>query len=208
MGKIRRQVNFVRPEKVNEKPKKKAEIPPRLYGGIFFVYNSKKRTKSRKPLFHIMIFVASLISFLPSSSCSDFPPTQHHFLFRKLGGGSLGGLVGVDLLAIFVVPDSWGGSTVAATFSGTDTEGVELAGGGFLGDVGCTNRTIFPWMAQETQYCSFKYILGTVYSWKTEASEISPANVNKPTNPPPFLAVHISSQLRSQGPLAAATSAS
>ena len=31
-------------------------------------------------------------------------------------------------------------------------------------------------MAQETQYCSFKYILGTVYSGKTEASEISPAH--------------------------------
>jgi len=34
-------------------------------------------------------------------------------------------------------------------------------------------RTIFPWMAQLTQYWSFKYILGTVYSAKTEASEIS-----------------------------------
>ena len=29
-------------------------------------------------------------------------------------------------------------------------------------------------MAQETQYCNFKYILGTEYSGKTEASEISP----------------------------------
>ena len=29
-------------------------------------------------------------------------------------------------------------------------------------------------MAQETQYCSFRYILGTVYSAKTEASEMSP----------------------------------
>lgn len=37
-----------------------------------------------------------------------------------------------------------------------------------------TYRTIFPWMAHETQYWSFKYILGTVYSGKTEASEISP----------------------------------
>ena len=36
-------------------------------------------------------------------------------------------------------------------------------------------RTIFPWMAQETQYWSFRYILGTLYSGKTEASEISPA---------------------------------
>jgi hypothetical protein len=29
-------------------------------------------------------------------------------------------------------------------------------------------------MAQETQYWSFKYIFGTAYSAKTEASEISP----------------------------------
>jgi hypothetical protein len=28
-------------------------------------------------------------------------------------------------------------------------------------------------MAQETQYCSLRYILGTVYSANTEASEIS-----------------------------------
>lgn len=32
-------------------------------------------------------------------------------------------------------------------------------------------------MAHETQYWSFKYILGTAYSAKTEASEISPAGV-------------------------------
>jgi hypothetical protein len=38
-----------------------------------------------------------------------------------------------------------------------------------------TYRTILPWMAQETQYWSFRYILGTVYSGKTEASEMSPA---------------------------------
>jgi hypothetical protein len=31
-------------------------------------------------------------------------------------------------------------------------------------------------MAQETQYCSLRYILGTVYSANTEASEISPGN--------------------------------
>lgn len=29
-------------------------------------------------------------------------------------------------------------------------------------------------MAQDTQYCNFRYILGTVYSANTEASEISP----------------------------------
>jgi hypothetical protein len=38
-------------------------------------------------------------------------------------------------------------------------------------------RTILPWMAQEMQYWSFRYILGTAYSAKTEASEISPARV-------------------------------
>lgn len=43
-----------------------------------------------------------------------------------------------------------------------------------------TYRTIFPWMAQETQYWSFRYILGTVYSGKTEASEISPARIVSP----------------------------
>ena len=32
-------------------------------------------------------------------------------------------------------------------------------------------------MAHETQYWSFKYILGTVYSGKTEASEISPVQL-------------------------------
>jgi hypothetical protein len=37
-----------------------------------------------------------------------------------------------------------------------------------------TYRTILPWMAQETQYWSLRYILGTEYSAKTEASEMSP----------------------------------
>ena len=35
-------------------------------------------------------------------------------------------------------------------------------------------RTILPWMAHETQYCSFRYIFGTAYSAKTDASEMSP----------------------------------
>ena len=35
-------------------------------------------------------------------------------------------------------------------------------------------------MAHETQYWSFKYILGTVYSGKTEASEISPDQIVSP----------------------------
>jgi hypothetical protein len=42
----------------------------------------------------------------------------------------------------------------------------------------CTYRTILPWMAQETQYCNLRYILGTVYSGNTEASEISPVKLN------------------------------
>jgi hypothetical protein len=37
-----------------------------------------------------------------------------------------------------------------------------------------THRTILPWMAQDTQYCSLRYIFGTEYSVKTEASEMSP----------------------------------
>ena len=42
-----------------------------------------------------------------------------------------------------------------------------------------TNRTILPWIAQETQYWSLRYIFGTAYSGKTEASEISPAESSK-----------------------------
>jgi hypothetical protein len=37
------------------------------------------------------------------------------------GTGNLGGLLGVDLLAVLVVSDSWWGSTVAATFTGSNT---------------------------------------------------------------------------------------
>lgn len=35
--------------------------------------------------------------------------------------GGLGGNVGVNLLAVLVVSDSWGWSTVASSFSGSDT---------------------------------------------------------------------------------------
>ena len=35
-------------------------------------------------------------------------------------------------------------------------------------------------MAHETQYWSFRYILGTAYSGKTEASEISPGSSSIP----------------------------
>lgn len=94
--------------------------------------------------------------------------------------------------------NSWWGSTVAATLTRSDTidtlsalmfhcrEGssteVLLSSTNPLrermfdqGSSQCvTYRTILPWMAQETQYCSLRYILGTVYSGNTEASEISP----------------------------------
>ena len=39
-------------------------------------------------------------------------------------------------------------------------------------------------MAQETQYCNLRYIFGTAYSAKTEASEISPViNMCEPLFP-------------------------
>lgn len=37
-------------------------------------------------------------------------------------------------------------------------------------------------MAQDTQYCNLRYILGTAYSGKTEASEISPRYCRDPIN--------------------------
>lgn len=54
------------------------------------------------------------------------------------------------------------------------------------GMVGGTYRTILPWMAQDTQYWSFRYILGTAYSGNTEASEISPAKSNCRQSPLPI----------------------
>jgi len=98
-------------------------------------------------------------------------------------GGLGSGLVWVDLLSILVETNSWWGSTVSATFTGTDTMRELLAmlvcyrngsSTKVLLLAALTYRTILPWMAQETQYCSLRYILGTVYSGNTDASEISP----------------------------------
>jgi len=104
-------------------------------------------------------------------------------------GGLGGSLVWVNLLSILVESDSWGWLSVATAFTGTDTakqssvsvvlEIVELTCKFNQGSSQVVAyRTILPWMAQETQYCNLRYILGTVYSVNTDASEISPAEVN------------------------------
>jgi len=94
------------------------------------------------------------------------------------GTSNLAGLKRVDLLAVLVEAHTGWRGAVTAALTGTDTlwcvsrcaKQHELIALGVLK----TYRTILPWMAQETQYWSLRYILGTEYSAKTEASEMSP----------------------------------
>jgi hypothetical protein len=105
-----------------------------------------------------------------------------HAMCLRGGTSDLAGLKRVDLLAVLVEAHAGRGSAVTATLAGTDTlwcvskslcecawqrEVIALC-------VVKTYRTILPWIAQETQYWSLRYILGTEYSAKTEASEMSP----------------------------------
>ena len=63
----------------------------------------------------------------PPTLCS--PVIQSHPC-RNLCLGSLGGLLRVDLLAILVVSDSWGGSTVSAAFSRSHTHDLAVDSAG------------------------------------------------------------------------------
>jgi hypothetical protein len=102
-----------------------------------------------------------------------------HATCLSLGASDLAGLKRVDLLAVLVEAHARRGSAVTAALAGTDTwwcvSGSSCEGREVLAqEVAKTYRTILPWMAQETQYWSLRYILGTEYSAKTEASEMSP----------------------------------
>ena len=95
------------------------------------------------------------------------------------------GLVWVDLLSVLVVSDTGRWQSVASSNTGTNSVKEIISPSVLIGSnllavrprihpIALTYRTILPWIAQETQYCNLRYILGTVYSEKTEASEISP----------------------------------
>lgn len=109
---------------------------------------------------------------------SQLPIPYNPLCLSGLGGS----LVGVNLLSVLVVANTGRGGSVAASFAGTDTMervSTQVQSRLWMFDQGSSQvlsyRTILPWMAQETQYCNLRYILGTVYSGNTDASEISPA---------------------------------
>jgi hypothetical protein len=111
--------------------------------------------------------------------CLHQTPREKTMHLLTSAGGGLGGLLRVHLLAVLVVPHTGRRGAVAAALAGADAETLVSTCGGV-----CSKwwwvayRTILPWMAHETQYWSFRYILGTVYSEKTDASEISPAQIS------------------------------
>lgn len=92
-------------------------------------------------------------------------------------------LLGVYLLPVLIESNSRRRGAVPTTFTRPNTIHTWLIRLSILFFACCSSkrereayRTILPWMAQDTQYCSLRYILGTAYSGKTEASEISPRN--------------------------------